>query len=1040
MMKIAGLLSFAILLFAACARDNIDIIREKEVRTTTKEILTFQERPQEKTLEYRWKTLKAYEEFIKANKGYRSEAMARSMEELADLYRDIEENTYMQKKGRFNHRRSRELYQEVLQLYPDRPENEGILYQLARGYMEEGDWDSSNALLERISKKFPNGRFAHEAYFRLGEYYFEYGDRPKAIYYYRQVLKKDDYNFYDKALYKLGWALFQSREYEDAADKFIAFLERKGVRLTPEGKEEVKELSGVEGNMVWDSIKTLILVFDYMGGHSKIADYFKVRGIQSFEPYIYRRLGDIYLETGRFKEAADIYEAFVNTNRFHEDAPLFQSKIIEAYTRGNTFDLAHNSRVKLIDTYREDSLWFKSNRRSAQKRARDLVELNKPLVKHDMFQLAKYRYSTARLSKKEKDYAEAIIHLRRFIDNFPQEPESVELRSMLIELNFLLAEIYFDMKDYNNAATEYEKVAYQYQPSTFSAEAGYGALLALEKLAKPAGSIRADNSYTLRLVEGCKDFARTFPKDRRGPEVLMNGADIFSQLGKFEEGRSMAHLVIENSLSTEREKYIAQRLIAESFLKEQSYKKSEEEIRKAIALIPESDKKDLPLLERALGASLYKQAEDLKSQGKTLEAAEAFEKVYYAVPNSDITPVAMYDAGVLFEQNKEWDKAIKTYATLFQRYPGSRYTFDALTHWAEIKENLRDYGMAAQVYEKAADIAPDTNLKEEVSYRVLLMYEMGKDLNSLYNSYKKFWGRFPESRRMVDLTYKIANSRESVKDLDAAKGLYERVVSLHKKSGANATVEESVLAARAQLILSDYRKAQFEEVKLVQPLEENLKRKEDLLKEALAGYTSAAKYRISDITTESTYKMGKMLEHLRDAILESERPGELTPEQLEEYNFLLEEQASPFEEKAITVYEGNVRRIIEAGIYDPWIKKSYERLAGLLPAQYKRDEAGERYSGDISSAIPDNPWLYNNRGILLRENGEFKKAEEDYLRSIAIKPDFPEAFLNLGILYELYLGKPEDALKRYKEYVQLGGKREDVLVWIDILEKRMSTK
>ena len=238
---------------------------------------------------------------------------------------------------------------------------------------------------------------------------------------------------------------------------------------------------------------------------------------------------------------------------------------------------------------------------------------------------------------------------------------------MLTELNFLLAEIYFDMKDYNNAATEYEKVAYQYPSSTFSGEAGYGALLALEKLAKPAGSIRADNSYTLRLVEGCKDFARTFPKDRRVPEVLMNGADILSQLGKFEEGRSMAHLVIGNSLSTEREKYIAQRLIAESFLKEQSYKKSEEEIRKAIALIPESDKKDLPLLERALGASLYKQAEDLKSQGKTLAAAEAFEKVYHAVPNSDITPVAMYDAGILFEQNKEWDKAIKTYATLFQR-------------------------------------------------------------------------------------------------------------------------------------------------------------------------------------------------------------------------------------------------------------------------------------------------------------------------------------------------------------------------------------
>src|SRR3989304_3131694 len=253
MIKVLAL--FISLLFTACARNNIDMIKEQEIKTTTKEILTFQDIPQYKALEYRWKAVRTYEEFIAANRGYRGEVMAKSMQELADIYMEIEENTYIRKK-RIDHSRSRGLYQEVLGLYPDRPENEGILDQFARGYMEEGDWNSSNALLERIVKGFPNGRFSHEAYFRLGEYYFQYGDRPKAITYYRQVLKKDDYNFYDKALYKLGWTLFQNRDYEAAADKFISLLERKGVKLIPEGKEEAKEISVVERDMVWDTIKT----------------------------------------------------------------------------------------------------------------------------------------------------------------------------------------------------------------------------------------------------------------------------------------------------------------------------------------------------------------------------------------------------------------------------------------------------------------------------------------------------------------------------------------------------------------------------------------------------------------------------------------------------------------------------------------------------------------------------------------------------------------------------------------------------------------
>ncbi|MDD5435501.1 MAG: tetratricopeptide repeat protein, partial [Nitrospira sp.] len=107
---------------------------------------------------------------------------------------------------------------------------------------------------------------------------------------------------------------------------------------------------------------------------------------------------------------------------------------------------------------------------------------------------------------------------------------------------------------------------------------------------------------------------------------------------------------------------------------------------------------------------------------------------------------------------------------------------------------------------------------------------------------------------------------------------------------------------------------------------------------------------------------------------------------------------------------------------------------------YKRTEAGEKFSGDVSSPVPDDPGAYNSLGILHRENGEFKKAETDYQKSIALKPDFSDAFLNLGILNELYLGKLADALKNYKEYVKSGGKREDVLVWINILEKRVGVK
>ena len=161
---------------------------------------------------------------------------------------------------------------------------------------------------------------------------------------------------------------------------------------------------------------------------------------------------------------------------------------------------------------------------------------------------------------------------------------------------------------------------------------------------------------------------------------------------------------------------------------------------------------------------------------------------------------------------------------------------------------------------------------------------------------------------------------------------------------------------------------------------------------------------------------------------------------MEEYNFLLEEQAYPYEEKAIGIHEGNVRKTVEEGIYNIWVRKSYERLSSLSPAKYKREEAGKPYTGDLSEKLPDDPGIYNSRGITFRETGDFRKAEEDYRRSIELKPDYSDAVLNLGILYELYLGRYADALINYKEYVKLGGDRKGVLSWIDMLEKKTGVR
>jgi hypothetical protein len=97
-------------------------------------------------------------------------------------------------------------------------------------------------------------------------------------------------------------------------------------------------------------------------------------------------------------------------------------------------------------------------------------------------------------------------------------------------------------------------------------------------------------------------------------------------------------------------------------------------------------------------------------------------------------------------------------------------------------------------------------------------------------------------------------------------------------------------------------------------------------------------YEVADVTAASTFYLAEIYAHFSQALMESERPENLTPLELEQYELAIEEQAYPFEEKAITVHESNLD-LMSMGIYNSWIDKSLQQLARIMPARYSRPEA-----------------------------------------------------------------------------------------------------
>ncbi len=123
----------------------------------------------------------------------------------------------------------------------------------------------------------------------------------------------------------------------------------------------------------------------------------------------------------------------------------------------------------------------------------------------------------------------------------------------------------------------------------------------------------------------------------------------------------------------------------------------------------------------------------------------------------------------------------------------------------------------------------------------------------------------------------------------------------------------------------------------------------------------------------------------------------------------------------------------------PQLSGPYLNLA-LLYAQTKRPQLAEAEFKRAITVNPGNFAAHNQYGVWLREQSRFTEAETIYLQVIEQAPDYADSHLNLGILYDLYMGKLPQALAEYQRYIELtGDEKGPVRAWVADLQRRLRT-
>jgi tetratricopeptide (TPR) repeat protein len=114
-------------------------------------------------------------------------------------------------------------------------------------------------------------------------------------------------------------------------------------------------------------------------------------------------------------------------------------------------------------------------------------------------------------------------------------------------------------------------------------------------------------------------------------------------------------------------------------------------------------------------------------------------------------------------------------------------------------------------------------------------------------------------------------------------------------------------------------------------------------------------------------------------------------------------------------------------------------LARIRAARGETGPAGELLERAVTVCTRcAAPWT--ELGIIRRQQGRFRDAEQSYLKAIAADHDYANAHFNLGILYELYLGRPDMALQQYARFRELNAQDPvalDVDKWMADLSRRV---
>lgn len=866
---------------------------------------------------------KAYTQYLNnavVDENTRLDALTR----LAELEYDSGDQINTVNEEHFYQRQQRiiELLSTSITDYPDAKGNDVLLYQLAKAQAQNDQYDESIETLALLSEKYPRSPYYVESQFRIAEDAFSTQSFSAAEYAYNEVIISSGNDiFFEKSLFKRGWSRFKQSFYEEAiADYIEAVLQHNfGVYET---------LSTGERDQFDEYFRGIALSFTYLNDTERIADFFKGRPDFPYRYQTYQMIGDLYYRQERFSDSVDTHRQFTKHFPDSDDIPYAYLKIIEIWKNSGFKEPIYQAIEDYYQAFSPaSSYWVNQNDNSKINRV-----IRRSLREYIVL-MTGYYHNRYQSSNTDNDYQQADKWYRRYLQNY-------EAYAQQDNLYFLYGELLAQRNKRMEAFTYYELAAFDNE-QILHQEASYAAIIL-------SGELYTETSEKKLLDKNilyAKVFSRQFPLDNRAYPVALQSAEQAYQDQRYSNAIELADLAI---VSNKNNSVFQPSLIkALSYFNLNDFEEAES-LYKNLLLSSELDNNQRQEFRNNLALAIYRQAEQATINEDTARSIYHFARISTIVPESEIAASGLYDAIALNMKFEQWIDAIGLIDRFQNFYPQHQFSNDVSRKLSAAYLNSNQGIKAAREFEKIARTDSNLAIKAAALWQAAQIYEKKNKIELAIKFYAEYTEKFlkPYSQRLEAMA-KIAELYAKSKTPGASRSWYEKIIKIDETVLNNVRTDASRnITSTAYLVLARLEKYRFDTLKLTLPLKNSLRKKKTAMQKSIVLFGKSSVNKIYDITTEATYSIGKIYQDFSQSLLNSDRPDNLNEEELDQYEILLEDQAFPFEDKSIEFFEINLSRIQE-GLYNDWIRDSFNELIILFPVRYNRQPKQDDYVADM---------------------------------------------------------------------------------------------